>query len=56
VRAFRQRQGEGAVGRGGYDVDAAEAREKLLRVAARDREAYALGGDPPDAHRMRAAL
>jgi hypothetical protein len=30
-------------------VDAAEAREQLLRVAARDREADALVGDAPDA-------
>jgi hypothetical protein len=28
-------------------VDAAEAREQLLRVAARDREADALVGDAP---------
>jgi hypothetical protein len=35
-------------------VDAAEAREELLRVAARDREADALVGDAPDARRRRA--
>jgi hypothetical protein len=30
-------------------VDAAEAREQLLRVAARDREVDALVGNAPDA-------
>ena len=35
-------------------VDAAEAREELLRVAARDREADALVGDASDARRRRA--
>jgi hypothetical protein len=35
-------------------VDAAEAREELLRVAARDHEADALVGDAPDARRRRA--
>jgi hypothetical protein len=37
-------------------VDAAEAREQLLRVAARDREADALVGDAPDARRRRARV
>jgi hypothetical protein len=35
-------------------VDAAKAREELLRVAARDREADALVGDAPGARRRRA--
>jgi hypothetical protein len=35
-------------------VDAAEAREELLHVAARDCEADALVGDAPDARRRRA--
>jgi hypothetical protein len=35
-------------------VDAAEAREELLRVAARDHEANALVGDAADARRRRA--
>jgi hypothetical protein len=37
-------------------VDAAEAREQLLRVAARDREADALVGDAPGARRRRARV
>jgi hypothetical protein len=37
-------------------VDAAEAREELLRVAARDRKADALVGDAPDARRRRASV
>jgi hypothetical protein len=37
-------------------VDVAEAREQLLRVAARDREADALVGDAPDARRRRARV
>jgi hypothetical protein len=37
---------------GAAHVDAAEARNELLRVAARDREADALVGDAPDARRQ----
>jgi hypothetical protein len=37
-------------------VDEAEAREQLLRVAARDREADALVSDAPDARRRRARV